>query len=793
MIFDHCIAYRIAENSPELCSDGIDNDADGVKDCDALSCRHYDVCMGGGKVGEDTLEKCSDGIDNDGDTLVDCNDVECKEFQHCLGIKSPDISKETCESGIDADGDGLVGCADPDCQQFTDICSDLCPDDPYKYAPDKCPCGKTWVEDASFPEGGACFINISTPEEFARIAEVKPEDVEAGIAQGWGQSDNYILKRSIDFGETSSYVPAREFEGILEGNNKRIAGVFAFDGSKFEEYQKFGLFQRTETATFRNMILGITLNIANAPQYTSAGALMGTTGGSAHLENITGISKVYVKVKNKLAIPQNYNKMIDIKVGGLAGSLDGADTLHNVYLHGSNTTVEIDITQIFDNDKCTETKISNYFYYTCTLDASEKTINVGGIAGNSSLIDAENVHAFTNVTLISNLDLTTYEKYHYGDTFGPQSFKPIEFRVGGIAGTGYDLENFHSSGTISVNTNTKIDQSSHIYSSKKYIYAASTTRVGGIAGFSSNISDSSFSGDIIVAADDERSDNNYNYGNIESKADGYACVGGIVGGAANYGYNDAVFNGLYAKGNISIEPKCKSNSYENSVPTYGGGIIGCAFSDQNAYIINSYADMALTLEPSSCAKDTFRWGGIVSVMPRPQNASKQYKQYIVNNHAYTTFRFPQWGKYENVSLGGITSTNSDGYIVNNFVSGSFSGDETHENMAFYKAKLNATRGKYLYESYWNAAVYGDSAKSSGSQITDGSAKPFTFNAAKIPVISTNETVLGLLSANSGHNGGVLSVNIPRFKDDAELYADWKAIADKDGNQIPVPISKTGKY
>ncbi len=144
-------------------------------------------------------------------------------------------------------------------------------------------------------------------------------------------------------------------------------------------------------------------------------------------------------------------------------------------------------------------------------------------------------------------------------------------------------------------------------------------------------------------------------------------------------------------------------------------------------------------------------------------------------------------------MGGVTSTNSGGHIVNNFVSGSFSGGETHENMAFYKAKLNATRGKYLCETHWNADVYGTGANSSGSQITDGSAKPFTFNAAKIPVISTNETVLGLLSANSGHNGGVLSANIPRFQDDAELCADWKAMADEDGNQIPVPVSKTGKY
>ena len=47
------------------CSDGRDNDDDGLTDCEDDDC--VDACM----------EDCSDGLDNDGDGLIDCEDDEC--------------------------------------------------------------------------------------------------------------------------------------------------------------------------------------------------------------------------------------------------------------------------------------------------------------------------------------------------------------------------------------------------------------------------------------------------------------------------------------------------------------------------------------------------------------------------------------------------------------------------------------------------------------------------------------------------------------------------------------------
>ena len=784
LVFEHCAAYRIAENSAELCSDGIDNDADGVKDCDSISCKHFDVCMGGGKVGEDTLELCSDGIDNDGDGLVDCADVECKGFQHCLGKKADDVTKEMCSDKIDSDGDGLIDCADPDCQQFTDICSDECPDDPYKYAPDKCGCGETWVVDSRLENGGGCFINISTPEDFMQIQKkAKAGDTDV-------LNKNYILKRSIDFGETSDYEPLLEFGGIFEGNGKRISGVFNFDMDTITWEHDIGLFgglqennSDEETVTLRNLVVGITVNVVNAKARRAYGTLIGKTRGGATVENISGTSKLYVIFNDDIeSVLEEY---LHLNVGGLAGDFAGGDFIRNIYLHGSNTSVEFIVKQDLKKDK------DNKF------DFGPQTISVGGVAGEiGKPFVIKNVHANTNVTLLADVEIKTYSMFDSTVDVTKKTIYPLKYQVGGIAGWATILKDVHSTGTIKADTKTKIHRKA---TSDGVVIRHSNTYVGGIAGYASSLQDSSFKGDIVVAADDESSgQKQWN----DAKADGKACVGGGAGIVVAGSLVNAC-NGIYVDGSISIEPKCESLSstlayaedakYKPAI-NYAGGIVGCYSAPSDSYVINSYANVAFTIEKGACSKNTVYWGGISSINPPFEFGNNiDINRYIVNNHAYTTYNFPSWGQYENAVLGGVTNTNQGGKIVNNFVSGRFTGDEKHENMAYYKSKLLATRGKYLYETYWNADIYGNGAKSSGSQITDASAKPFTFNAAKLPVTSNGESIHGLLSSNSGHDGGVLSANIPKYSNDENIYVNWKMIVDKDGNKVPVPMSTTSNY
>jgi len=62
-----------------LCSDSVDNDSDGVTDCDDIDCATD--CA--------TVESCGSGADEDYDGMVDCVDPDCASDPACLGTCLP--------------------------------------------------------------------------------------------------------------------------------------------------------------------------------------------------------------------------------------------------------------------------------------------------------------------------------------------------------------------------------------------------------------------------------------------------------------------------------------------------------------------------------------------------------------------------------------------------------------------------------------------------------------------------------------------------------------------------------
>mgnify|MGYP001817957386 FL=1 len=84
---------------PEICNDGIDNDNDGLTDCnDSADCSNNSACI----APSPETEICHDGIDNDNDGLTDCNDsADCS-------------SNLVCDENIDTDNDGVGNLTDPD-------------------------------------------------------------------------------------------------------------------------------------------------------------------------------------------------------------------------------------------------------------------------------------------------------------------------------------------------------------------------------------------------------------------------------------------------------------------------------------------------------------------------------------------------------------------------------------------------------------------------------------------------------------------------------------------------------
>ncbi|HII71147.1 TPA: PKD domain-containing protein [Candidatus Woesearchaeota archaeon] len=94
------------------CADGVDNDGDGLVDLNDPGCS--------GLSDDDEhnlLPQCSDGIDNDNDELVDMQDPGCSSPQD---NSEDDVVLPQCSDGLDNDGDGLVDLYDPGCVDAQD-------------------------------------------------------------------------------------------------------------------------------------------------------------------------------------------------------------------------------------------------------------------------------------------------------------------------------------------------------------------------------------------------------------------------------------------------------------------------------------------------------------------------------------------------------------------------------------------------------------------------------------------------------------------------------------------------
>jgi hypothetical protein len=88
------------------CQDGIDNDGDGATDIADFSCSSP-------QDNDETNPKaqCQDGSDNDSDGAIDMNDFSCASNQD----NDESDPQSECQDGTDNDGDGVIDLADPGC------------------------------------------------------------------------------------------------------------------------------------------------------------------------------------------------------------------------------------------------------------------------------------------------------------------------------------------------------------------------------------------------------------------------------------------------------------------------------------------------------------------------------------------------------------------------------------------------------------------------------------------------------------------------------------------------------
>ena len=90
----------------EICDNGLDDDGDGLPDCEDESCAFHPAC----EELPSSEQSCDDGSDDDGDGLVDCADPDCAP-----DCDSHPTTETSCENGLDDDLDGDRDCDDLDC------------------------------------------------------------------------------------------------------------------------------------------------------------------------------------------------------------------------------------------------------------------------------------------------------------------------------------------------------------------------------------------------------------------------------------------------------------------------------------------------------------------------------------------------------------------------------------------------------------------------------------------------------------------------------------------------------
>lgn len=116
---------NVPENTVELCTDQKDNDNNGLTDCEEPDCQWFTACIGD-NLAENTLEKCTDNVDNNHNGLTDCEEDDCFWFSECQA-QLVENTVERCSDGKDNDKNGEADCADSNCK-LLDLCEDIQPE-----------------------------------------------------------------------------------------------------------------------------------------------------------------------------------------------------------------------------------------------------------------------------------------------------------------------------------------------------------------------------------------------------------------------------------------------------------------------------------------------------------------------------------------------------------------------------------------------------------------------------------------------------------------------------------------
>lgn len=234
---------QVTESSESSCSDGLDNDCDGVVDgADSDCCRDadgdgYSASSCGGSdcddadsaVGPGARELCGDDVDNDCNGRADCADLACSGVLGCCADKDGDGyaaldcggddcndsqaamypgATELCSDGMDNDCDGAADCSDGSCGSAP-VCNSgartvLLTDVSDAYVR---------KDRAGNNYGNSASLEIDTASSFKHTL-IKPNNL-GGIAAGSRVVSAELVLRVFDSGDR---VRVREVQGTWREN-----------------------------------------------------------------------------------------------------------------------------------------------------------------------------------------------------------------------------------------------------------------------------------------------------------------------------------------------------------------------------------------------------------------------------------------------------------------------------------------------------------------------------------------------------------------------------------------------
>ena len=181
-------------------------------------------------AGVTTPEVCTDGKDNDGNKLIDCADPACK---------SQDVCKENCTDGKDNDLDDKTDCLDPDCvaaptcqppffsQSFN------CGDAGWQFSPakNKVAFAIDATPAAVTPQTGGCTLNFNNGSNFCGASSCSGSSNRTAGAATWGKEVDATGLKTLT-AEYWSYLHGQEPTGtgafldigMLQASTDNFAG-----------------------------------------------------------------------------------------------------------------------------------------------------------------------------------------------------------------------------------------------------------------------------------------------------------------------------------------------------------------------------------------------------------------------------------------------------------------------------------------------------------------------------------------------------------------------------------------